>query len=112
MEKAIRCLASSRVVPVATQPGSSGTYAPNPDPPNAPFPAVYQGAGADFSSIAISEKGAPPISLPVTNASVQAQIKDKFQAGDRVTITFKGNAVQSLAPETIAITVWDRILAL
>ena len=36
----------------------------------------------------------------------------KYQAGDRVTIRFKDNAVQGIKPETIAISIWDRILVL
>jgi hypothetical protein len=35
IENAIRAFASSRVCPVATQPGKSGTYAPNPEPSSA-----------------------------------------------------------------------------
>ena len=47
----------------------------------------------------------------MTNAAVQAEFS-KYQAGDRVTIRFKDNAVQGITPETIAISIWDRILIL
>ena len=80
--------------------------------PDATFHAVYKGAAADFSSIAVNEKGSPQISLPVPDPAVRAQIKDQFEAGDRITVTFAGNAVQQVIPETIAVGQTDRVFVL
>jgi len=76
------------------------------------FHAVFRGAAADISSIAVSENGKPQITLPVTDLVVRAQIKDHFQPGDRVTIAFAANAVQEVGPEVVHISQTDRIWVL
>ncbi|MBS1859843.1 MAG: hypothetical protein JST11_31020 [Acidobacteria bacterium] len=80
--------------------------------PDGIFHAVYRGAAADFSTIAVSEHGSPDISLPVTDPAVRAQIKDRFEPGDRLTVTFNGGVVQQVDPETVPITITDRLLVL
>jgi len=80
--------------------------------PDARFHAVYKGSAEDFSSIAVTEKAGPQISLPVPDPAVRAQIKDQFEPGDRITVTFAGNAVQQVIPETIAVGQTDRALVL
>jgi hypothetical protein len=76
------------------------------------FHAVYRGAAVDYSSIAVSENGAPQVILPVTDAAVRAQIKDRYQAGDRLTITFAANSVQQVLPEVVQVTLTDRLLVM
>lgn len=80
--------------------------------PDGTFHAVYRGAAADFTSIAVSEGGAPQEILPVTDPAVRAQIKDQYQVGDRLTITMAGYTVQQAAPEVIRINQMDRVLVL
>ena len=76
------------------------------------FHAMYRGAASDLSSIAVTEGSAPEVSLPVTDPAVRAQLKDRFQFGDRLTITFTKGAVEQVGPETVSITDTDRILVL
>jgi hypothetical protein len=76
------------------------------------FHAAYRGAAADFSTIAVSENSAPQIILPVADLAVRAQIRDQFQPGDRLTITFAGNTVQQAVPQVVQVTLTDRLLVL
>jgi hypothetical protein len=80
--------------------------------PDGTFHAAYRGAAADFTSIAVSENGAPQIILPVVDPAVRAQIRDQYQVGDRLTITFAGNTVQQAVPEVIRINQMDRVWVL
>ena len=80
--------------------------------PDGVFNAVYRGASADWSSVGVSEKGGPQLSLPVTDPAVQAEIRDRYQAGDRITVTLTGGVVQQITPETVQVTLTDRLLVL